>query len=181
MTNRIGFRVLSAASGAQAMSAKAKATLINQQGQSVGSVMLEQTPNGVLLTAKLKNLPAGTDAFHVHAVGKCEPPFKSAKGHFNPAKAKHGILVASGMHASDMPNVHIPANGALTVEVLNPNISLDRKHPHTVFDKDGSAIVMHMEGDDYKSQPWRGGRAHRLRRHQISGIAAWRLSGPNEV
>ena len=141
--------------GASAMShgASAKADLVNPDGKGVGSVALEQTPNGVMLTAKLKNLPAGTHAFHVHAVGKCEPPFKSAKGHFNPGGRKHGILVDGGLHAGDMPNVNVPASGALTVEVLNPNITLAKGKPNSVFDADSSAIVMHMKGDDYKSQP----------------------------
>ncbi len=131
----------------------AKADLINPDGKSVGSVTLNQTPNGVLLTAKLKNLPAGVHAFHVHAVGKCEAPFKSAKGHYNPGGKKHGILVEGGLHAGDMPNVHVPASGTLNIEVLNPNITLAKGKPNTVFDTDGSAIVMHMKGDDYKSQP----------------------------
>ena len=39
---------------------------------------------GVLLNLAIKGLPAGEHAFHVHAVGKCEPPFTSAGGHFNP-------------------------------------------------------------------------------------------------
>jgi Cu-Zn family superoxide dismutase len=138
---------------AHAMMASAKADLVNPDGKGVGSVSLEQTPNGVLLTAKLKNLPAGAHAFHVHAVGKCEPPFKSAKGHYNPGNKKHGILTDGGLHAGDMPNVHVPASGALTIEVLNPNITLAKGKPNSVFDADGSAIVMHMKGDDYKSQP----------------------------
>ena len=138
---------------AHAMMASAKADLVNPDGKSVGSVSLDQTPNGVLLTATLKNLPAGTHAFHVHAVGKCEAPFKSAKGHYNPGGKKHGILSEGGIHAGDMPNVHVPSNGVLTVEVLNPNITLAKGKPNSVFDTDGSAIVMHMKGDDYKSQP----------------------------
>ena len=138
---------------ANAMMEGAKADLINPDGKGVGSVTLEQTPNGVLLTAKLENLPAGEHAFHVHAVGKCEPPFKSAEGHYNPDGKMHGILTDGGLHAGDMPNVYVPASGALTIEVLNPNITLAKGRPNSVFDADGSAIVMHMKGDDYKSQP----------------------------
>ncbi len=133
--------------------ATAKADLINPDGKDVGSVTLTQTPNGVLLKAELKNLPAGTHAFHVHAVGKCEPTFKSAKGHYNPGGKLHGIYSDGGIHAGDMPNVHVPASGALTIQVLNPNITLAKGKANTVFDADGSAIVMHMKSDDYQSQP----------------------------
>ncbi len=146
-----GLGISSAAYDASAMSAKAD--MKDPSGKDVGVVELLETPNGVLLTAKLKNLPAGTHAFHVHAVGKCEPPFKSAGGHYNPEDNDHGILSEDGIHAGDMPNVHVPANGALTIEILNDEISLEKDEDGTVFDKDGSAIVMHMKGDDYKSQP----------------------------
>ena len=132
---------------AQAQSASA--SLMNPDGQSVGLVGLTQTPNGVLLSASLWNLPPGTHAFHVHAVGKCEAPFKSAGGHFNPKGKKHGIASDGGMHVGDMPNVHVDANGTLTIEVLNKELALD----DGLFDTDGAAIVMHAGADDYASDP----------------------------
>ena len=42
-----------------------------------------------------------------------------------------------------MPNLHIPAGGELTVEVLNASITLEKGKPNSVFDTDGSAIVIH--------------------------------------
>ena len=127
----------------------ASASLMNADGQSVGQVGLTQTPHGVLLSASLWNLPSGTHAFHVHAVGKCETPFKSAGGHFNPKRKKHGISRKGGMHVGDMPNVHVDANGTLTIEGLNKKLALD----DALFDADGAAIVMHAGADDYKSDP----------------------------
>ena len=59
----------------------AKAMLKDAKGENVGSVSLMQTPAGVLLQFSLKGLPPGEHAFHIHAVGKCEPPgFESAAG-----------------------------------------------------------------------------------------------------
>lgn len=69
----------------------AKASLKDAQGKDVGQVQLTQTPHGVLLKMTLKGVPPGERAFHIHAVGKCEPPFTSAGGHFNPANHKHGM------------------------------------------------------------------------------------------
>ena len=62
-------------------------------------------------------------------------------------------MAADGHHAGDMPNLHIPQGGALTVEVMNASITLDKGKPNSVFDADGSAIVIHAGKDDYKSDP----------------------------
>lgn len=129
----------------------AKATLKDTTGKDVGTVNLTQTPSGVLLKLSVKGLPPGEKAFHIHAVGKCEPPFTTAGGHFNPGGKKHGLAAADGHHAGDMPNLSIPANGDLTVEVLNAAISLVKGQPNSVFDADGSAIVIHANADDHKT------------------------------
>ena len=61
----------------------ARAILKDVKGQDVGSVSFVQTPAGVLIRLSLKDVPAGEHAFHIHSVGKCEPPgFDSAGGHF---------------------------------------------------------------------------------------------------
>jgi Cu-Zn family superoxide dismutase len=131
----------------------AKAVLKDKSGKEVGTVDLVQTPHGVLLKLSVKGVPAGEHAFHVHAVGKCEPPFTSAGGHFNPGGKKHGMEAADGPHAGDMPNLHVPASGELAVEVANPAISLVKGQPNSVFDADGSAVIIHAAADDYKTDP----------------------------
>ena len=131
----------------------AKAALQSADGKDAGSVTLTQTPSGVLLALTVKGLPPGEHAFHVHEVGKCEAPFTSAGGHFNPGKKKHGLLVAEGAHAGDMPNLHIPASGELAVEVHNPMITLEKDKPNSLIDADGSAVIIHAGKDDYKSDP----------------------------
>ncbi len=128
---------------------QARAAMANAQGGSVGEVVLSQTPHGTLLHAKLTGMPPGAHAFHVHAVGKCEPPFKSAGGHYNPGGQKHGIHAEGGMHVGDMPNIHVPESGALEIEVLNARLMLDA----ALFDDDGAAIVIHEGPDDYMSDP----------------------------
>ena len=94
----------------------------------------------------------GEHAIHIHAVGKCEAPFESAGPHFNPGNHKHGMMAGEG-HAGDMPNLHVPQSGELVVEILNPAITLEKGKPNSVFDADGSAVVIHAKADDYKSDP----------------------------
>ena len=78
---------------------KATAVLKDAKGNEVGKAELTATPSGVLIKLDLTAVPAGEHAFHIHAVGKCEPPdFKSAGPHFNPDEKKHGLMNAEGPH-----------------------------------------------------------------------------------
>ncbi|MCB9929798.1 MAG: superoxide dismutase family protein [Alphaproteobacteria bacterium] len=144
-----GLLAAAALAGFVSSASAATAMLKDPKGNAVGTVELTQLPHGVLLHAQLMNLPEGTHAFHVHGVGKCEPPFKSAGGHYNPTGAKHGLASDMGAHAGDMPNIHVPASGKLDVEVFNSQLALDDK----LFDADGAAIVIHQGADDYTSDP----------------------------
>ena len=145
--------VVSAGFAFAAQAQTASAALKSADGKDVGSVAMTQTPGGVLLNVSVKGLPAGEHAFHVHAVGKCEPPFTTAGGHFNPATKKHGMMAADGHHAGDMPNLHVPANGELAIEILNADITLEKGKPNSVFKDGGTAVVVHAGKDDYKSDP----------------------------
>jgi Cu-Zn family superoxide dismutase len=130
----------------------ANAQIKDASGRAVGDADLTQTPAGVLIKLQLKGIKPGEHAFHIHAVGKCEPPFTSAGGHFNPGHHKHGMMAGPG-HAGDMPNLHVPQSGDLSVEVLNAAVTLDKGKPNSLFDADGSALVVHATADDYKSDP----------------------------
>jgi len=145
--------LLGAATALPAAAQTAKATLKTADGKQAGAATLTQTPSGVLIALAVKGLPAGEHAFHVHAVGKCEPPFTSAGGHFNPEGRKHGMLAADGHHAGDMPNLHIPASGELAVEVQNASITLEKGKPNSAFGPNGTALVIHAGKDDYKTDP----------------------------
>jgi Cu-Zn family superoxide dismutase len=130
----------------------AQAELKDAAGKSVGMVNLMETPHGVLMHVKLTGVSAGTHAFHVHTTGKCEAPFTTAGGHFNPDAKQHGALNAMGMHAGDMTDVEVPADGNLTFDVLNPNVTL-KAGANSLFKDGGTALMLHGGADDYKSDP----------------------------
>jgi Cu-Zn family superoxide dismutase len=136
-----------------ALAQNAKAKLKNAEGKDVGIAALVQVTGGVLISLSVDGLPAGDHAFHVHEIGKCEPPFTTAGGHFNPENKKHGMMSSEGHHAGDMPNLHIPAGGALTVEIVNDSITLEKGKPNSVYGPNGTALVIHAGKDDYKTDP----------------------------
>ena len=131
----------------------ARAILKDAGGKTVGDINMMQVTDGVLVKLDAKGLPPGEHAFHVHAVGKCEPPFTSAGGHFNPGNKKHGMMAKEGHHAGDMPNLVVPSSGDLTIEVVNTAITLEKNKPNSLYQPNGTAFVVHASPDDYKTDP----------------------------
>jgi Cu-Zn family superoxide dismutase len=134
--------------------ATARAELRDERGVKLGDVRLQDFADGVRITATFTDLPPGEHAFHVHAVGKCEPPFESAGDHFNPTGKQHGRDNPRGPHAGDMPNVEATVARRATVEVVLRNVVLS-----SMLDGDGASLVLHENADDFKSDP--GGNAGR--------------------
>jgi Cu-Zn family superoxide dismutase len=154
LSTTIALAAVLAAGAALAQDAMtATASLKGADGADHGTVTLTETPAGVLVRAELTGLPPGEHGFHFHETGACEPPFESAGGHYNPTAAEHGFKAVGGPHGGDMPNIHVPESGDLTVEVFNAGVTLEDGAPDTLFDDDGTALIVHAGADDYESQP----------------------------
>ena len=95
---------------------------------------------------------ARSDAFHVHAVGRCEPPFDSAGRHFNPTQRQHGRDNSEGPHAGDMPNIEVTDRNTGKIEVVLRGVSLV-SGPNRLLDTDGASLVVHEGADDYVTDP----------------------------
>lgn len=132
---------------------RASAEMKDRDGKVVGLARLSEGPGGVRIRVEGKGLKPGLHAVHVHAVGKCDAPaFTSAGGHFNPAGRKHGLKNMEGAHAGDLPNMLVVKDGSGHFEVLADALTL-RPGPLSVFDADGSAVVIHAGVDDYATDP----------------------------
>jgi Cu-Zn family superoxide dismutase len=127
------------------------AKLRNVDGKIVGFVNITEGEL-VSLVYSINGLPPGAHAFHIHGTGTCEPPFKSAGGHFNPYGNKHGLKSPDGPHAGDMVNIVAGTDGTASGVRFAPLVTLKRG-PNSLLKKGGTAIVIHQGPDDYSSDP----------------------------
>ncbi len=139
--------------GAQTDSARA--VLHAPDGDEVGMAYLTETnEDAVLVDVRLDGIASGAHALHIHETGSCSPDFSAAGGHHAPGGESHGMLHGKGGHAGDLRNIHVEdGRDGVRVEQVAFEISLDESATGTLFDEDGSAIVIHEGPDDYRSQP----------------------------
>ena len=109
----------------------------------------------VRVTVRLKGdkstLPPGLHGIHIHEKGTCEAPFTSAGGHFDPGPASNSDPdVNHPFHMGDLPNIRINSDGSGEFEATTTRVTLS-EGPLSVFDADGSAIIIHGGQDQMTS------------------------------
>lgn len=99
------------------------------------------------VTLQVQGLSDGKHAVHIHEAGNCTP-CSEAKGHFDPGPA--GKSSPDGnhpYHSGDLVNVEV--KGAVgTMKTTTSRITLS-PGPLSVFDQDGSSIIIHTDPDTY--------------------------------
>jgi superoxide dismutase, Cu-Zn family len=147
----IGLGALAAGSGAGADGAMhASATLRAADGSVVGWATFTEDATGVVhVNVHADGMTTGLHGLHVHAVASCASgatTFSGAGGHHNPLGATHGD------HAGDLPNLVVnPAgNGHLVGTTHGFTLTAGTL---SVFDADGSALIVHANEDDLHTDP----------------------------
>ena len=128
--------------------------ILTSTGQDAGTATFKEAKNGKELdiSLKLKNLPFGEHAVHIHANPVCDAPdFKGAGGHFNPDGKQHGTLNPLGHHNGDLPqNISIGESHAGEISFKVDYLSLAAGAPNSIL---GHSIMVHEKADDMKSDP----------------------------
>jgi Cu-Zn family superoxide dismutase len=121
------------------------------------------TPEGVKEVAvelEVKGLPDGKHAVHIHEVGACEP-CSAAGGHHDPGPAGQSrpdsaldsipaTDINHPFHMGDLINLDV-AQGVGSLRHTTSRITLAPGRL-SIFDADGSAIVVHTQPDTYCDQ-----------------------------
>jgi Cu-Zn family superoxide dismutase len=140
------------------------ARIINVEGDPVGAATFTQQrgSHAVRVSVFAAGLQPGKHGIHIHSVGRCNPnsidpetgsPFYSAGTHFNPRMKEHGLRNPQGPHAGDLPNLKVGSAGVGFLRATNNRITLRKGPENSLFDADGSAIVIHENRDDQVTDP----------------------------
>ena len=136
--------------------ARGQVVMYNLAGSPVGTGDVWQDKNGLVhVDVATIMFPAGPHGIHFHQVGKCESgttAFSTASGHYNPMGMEHGLNNPKGPHAGDNPNIDVPASGVATISFTTNRVTLT-PGPTTLFDADGSSLVIHASADDQVTNP----------------------------
>ena len=130
-------------SGAQ----HAGAELHDLNGNIVGWAQFTEDADGTLhVNVQVSGLSAGLHGIHIHNTADCTPPFSAAGGHHNPLGLHHGD------HAGDLPNLIVNIAGRGHLEAMTDQATLSPS-VISVFDANGSALIIHAGTDDYVTDP----------------------------
>ncbi len=119
-------------------------TLVN--GTKIGTVELDDTIYGLLLTPSLHDLPAGMHGFAVTTCPSCSHFAIAAGDHWDPQHTDQhrGPYRGSG-HLGDLPVLTANAFGRVTLPVLAPRLKLAEVVGHS--------LVIVAGGDNYSDKP----------------------------
>lgn len=126
-----------------------------------GTLILTQRNNGLVrIQGDIQSNPAtltpGLHGLHIHAAGVCEPSaqpaFTTTGGHFDPGPFGSEVPVEANhpYHLGDLPNLVVDEQGHARYNVLTSRVTLSQG-PLTVFDENGSAIIIHLLPDQQKA------------------------------
>lgn len=132
----------------------ANAAIMDKDGKIVGLASFREARTGVRVEIKVTGMPPGKHGTHIHGVGKCDgPDFATSGGHFNLNDKVHGVPGAVTAHAGELPNLEVGPGGTGSLVFYSPHLSLNRAQSNGLTFGPGTAVVIHAQEDDYKTQP----------------------------
>lgn len=114
-------------------------------GQAIGTIKLDDTIYGLLITPKLHDLSPGMHGFAVHTTASCDDYARMAGGHYDPERNfQHHGPYGGGGHLGDLPVLLVDTDGRARLPLLAPRIKLSDVRHH--------ALVIVAGGDNYSDE-----------------------------
>lgn len=104
-----------------------------------------------------KVLTPGLHGVHFHQTGDCGNGFKAAGDHFDPGPAGVPAQKNHPFHMGDMPNMEVDERGVGRLEAVTTRVTIS-EGPVSLFDADGSSLMIHAQGDELNAQMAGGAR-----------------------
>ncbi len=140
----------------------AAASFVDASGTTIGWARLVEDARGVVhVNAHVAGLTPGLHGLHIHAVGACSPTFAAAGPHFNPEAHQHGLDNPDGPHAGDLPNLIVNDEGVGHLNATTDRVTLGGG-VDSLFDADGSALIIHANEDDQVTNATNGNSGARV-------------------
>lgn len=95
-----------------------------------------------------ESIEPGKHAVHIHETANCSP-CSAAKGHFDPGPNSNSSPDGNHpFHMGDLPNIEVDENNRGHLRTTTSRITLS-DGPLSIFDSDGSAVIVHVGADTY--------------------------------
>jgi Cu-Zn family superoxide dismutase len=123
-------------------------------GKPIGVVSISESPNGLVFTPKLTDLPPGPHGYHVHEMGSCAVNEKDGKkvaagaagGHYDPSGTKQHLGPTGSGHMGDLPPMVVGGDGRAVLPLTAPRLK-------SLAEVKGKALMIHAGGDNYADKP----------------------------
>lgn len=161
MTNRLRISlivaglllVIAVPANAAGSARHASAELRNLSGEVVGWAKFTEDSSGILhVNVQVRGLSEGLHGIHIHNTANCAPPFIAAGSHHALPGQLHGLDDPPGAHAGDLPNLVVNVGGNGHLNATSDRATLSAADV-SVFDLNGSALVIHARQDDQITNP----------------------------
>lgn len=122
-------------------------------GEKIGTLTLEDSQQGLVITPQLQGLAPGAHGFHIHEYPSCEAKEKDnqwqaalgAGGHFDPTHSEKHLGPKGSGHLGDLPLLMVNEQGLANSVLIASRLTLNAIQ--------NRAVVIHAGGDNYLDEP----------------------------
>lgn len=123
------------------------------RGGEIGTIKLEDSEYGLLITPEVSRLSPGIHGFHVHTNPNCAAaqqegklvPGLAAGGHYDPNNTGIHLGPYKNGHLGDLPPLFVEPTGQATTPILAPRLQ--------VKNIEKRSLIIHAGGDNFADQP----------------------------